>query len=149
MSPNIDLLTLLFSTSGSSVNYSSPSINQATSDSEHCTAQEDTLLHLEAANSSNVVTKSTLRALAEHITHALRSRFGIGPSGPNKDVVVVMTGGQPLSTVSLPQMVFSSLRVLRRRLQNWRSRSDRGRVSWLFAARICNRLSLRRHVCVE
>lgn len=96
MSPNIDLLTLLLGMSGSSVNYSSPSINQATPNSEHRAAQEDTPLHLEAANPSNVVTKSTLRALAERFAHALRSRFGIGASGPNKDVVVVMTSGQPL-----------------------------------------------------
>ena len=58
--------------------------------------QEDTPLHLETANLSNVVTKSTLRTLAKRFTHALRSRFGIGAPGPNKDVVVVMTSGQPL-----------------------------------------------------
>lgn len=122
MSPNIDLLTLLFGMSGSSVNYSSPSINQATSDSEHSAAQEDMLLHLEAANSSNVVTKSTLRALAECIAHALRSRFGIGPSSPNKDVVVVMTSGQPLVAAAFYGIIAAdgvfSLWVLRQRLQN-------------------------------
>ena len=103
MSPDIDLFTLLSSMLSSLTSYSSPSINQATPDSEHCAVQEDTPLHLEVANLSNVVTKSTLRTLAKCFDHALRSHFGIGAPGPNKDVVVVMTSGQPLSTASLPQ----------------------------------------------
>lgn len=93
MSPDIDLLNLLSDMPGSSTNYSSLSINQATPDSEHCAVQEDTPLHLEAANPSNVITKPTLRALVKRFAHALRSRFGIGAPDSNKDVVVVMTSG--------------------------------------------------------
>ncbi|KAF2497044.1 4-coumarate-CoA ligase [Lophium mytilinum] len=74
--PNIDLLTLLF-------------------DSELCAAQEDTPLHLSATNPSIHLTKASLRALVERIAFFLQSRFEVGAQGRNKDVVVVMTSGQP------------------------------------------------------
>ncbi|KAF2816390.1 acetyl-CoA synthetase-like protein [Mytilinidion resinicola] len=74
--PNIDLLSLLF-------------------DSELCAAQEDTPLHFSATNTSIFLTKASLRALAERIAFFLQSRFGVGAQGRNKDVVVVMTSGQP------------------------------------------------------
>ncbi|KAK3066917.1 hypothetical protein LTR53_016528 [Teratosphaeriaceae sp. CCFEE 6253] len=73
--PPLDLLTLLF-------------------DSEHSLAQDDTVLHQEAADPSNTVTKRQLRGLIERIAHGLRSKYGIGADGPNKDVVTVISYGQ-------------------------------------------------------
>ncbi|KAK1077109.1 hypothetical protein LTR33_008365 [Friedmanniomyces endolithicus] len=75
--PPVDLLTLLF-------------------DSEHSLAQDDTILHQEAANPSNTVNKRQLRDLVERIAHGLRTNYGIGAQGPNKDVVTVISYGQML-----------------------------------------------------
>ncbi|KAF2121141.1 4-coumarate-CoA ligase [Lophiotrema nucula] len=74
--PNVDLPTLLF-------------------DTEHCLAEENTPLHLSAANPDIHLTKATLRILAERIAHFLRESLAIGAEGPYKDVVVVCSSGQP------------------------------------------------------
>ncbi|KAK0288306.1 hypothetical protein LTR35_003780 [Friedmanniomyces endolithicus] len=75
--PPVDLLTLLF-------------------DSEHSLAEDDTILHQEAANSLNAVNKRQLRDLVERIAHGLRTNYAIGTQGPNKDVVTVISYGQVL-----------------------------------------------------
>ncbi|KIW67053.1 hypothetical protein PV04_06330 [Phialophora macrospora] len=75
--PKIDLLTLLFET-------------------EYSAAQDDTVLHLEATNPSNKITKSDLRDLTQGIAHGLRQHYGVGANGPNKDVVTVISYGQPM-----------------------------------------------------
>ncbi|EMC97819.1 hypothetical protein BAUCODRAFT_155102 [Baudoinia panamericana UAMH 10762] len=86
--PPIDLLTLLF-------------------DSEYGLAQDDTILHQEAANPSNTITKRQLRDLTQRISHGLRRYYGIGSSGPNKDVVTVISHGQIL----VPAMFFGVIGV--------------------------------------
>lgn len=58
--------------------------------------EDDTVLHLEAANPSNKMTKSDLRDLTQRIAHGLRHHYGIGANGPNKDVVTVISYGQPM-----------------------------------------------------
>ncbi|KAK3680268.1 hypothetical protein LTR78_000646 [Recurvomyces mirabilis] len=73
--PAVDLLTLLFN-------------------SEHSLAQDDTVLHQEAANPSNTVNKRQQRDLVVRIAYGLRHNYGIGADGPNKDVVTVITYGQ-------------------------------------------------------
>lgn len=78
--PNLDVLSLLF-------------------DSDLCQSREDTKIHIEAANDSNFITKSQARDLTQHIAHGLRNKFGIGASGPGKDVVVCISSGQPLLPV--------------------------------------------------
>ncbi|KAJ7494975.1 hypothetical protein FB451DRAFT_1121591 [Mycena latifolia] len=76
--PQLDLLTFLF-------------------DSEHSFAQDDALvLHADAADPSNRVTKATLRSLTQRIAHGLRAHFDIGARGPNTDIVTVISGGQVL-----------------------------------------------------
>ncbi|KAJ7884101.1 hypothetical protein B0H14DRAFT_2700839 [Mycena olivaceomarginata] len=76
--PQLDLLTFLF-------------------DSEYSFAQDDTLvLHADAADPSNRVTKATLRSLTQRIAHGLRTHFDIGARGPNTDIVTVISGGQVL-----------------------------------------------------
>ncbi|KAF2750205.1 4-coumarate-CoA ligase [Sporormia fimetaria CBS 119925] len=74
--PQVDLPTLLF-------------------DTEHSLAEDDTPLHLSAANPNIFLTKKTLRALAERISYFLRHSFSVGANGPYKDVVVVCSSGQP------------------------------------------------------
>jgi 4-coumarate--CoA ligase len=64
-------------------------------DSEHSLAEDDTPLHISAANPNVFLTKATLRALAERIAYFLRTTFSIGAHGPYKDVVVVCSSGQP------------------------------------------------------
>ncbi|KAF1812719.1 4-coumarate-CoA ligase [Eremomyces bilateralis CBS 781.70] len=80
--PDLDILTLLF-------------------DSEHCATPEDARLHSEATNPNNYLTKATLRETSEKIAHGLRSQYGIGANGPNKDAVVVFSTGQPLAAALL------------------------------------------------
>ncbi|KAK5115422.1 hypothetical protein LTR85_009882 [Meristemomyces frigidus] len=75
--PQLDLLTLLL-------------------DSEHSLAQDDTILHQEAANPDNKLTKAELRDLVQRIAHGLRYKYGIGAKGSNKDVVTVISYGQIL-----------------------------------------------------
>jgi acyl-CoA synthetase (AMP-forming)/AMP-acid ligase II len=53
-------------------------------------------LHLEATNPSNKITKSDLRDLTQGIAHGLREHYGVGANGPNKDVVTVISYGQPM-----------------------------------------------------
>ncbi|KAG9966462.1 acetyl-CoA synthetase-like protein, partial [Aureobasidium melanogenum] len=73
--PNLDLLTLLF-------------------ESKHCTAKEETPLYAEAGDPTKVITKSRTRVLTRQIAYFLRHQYGIGQSGPGKDVVVVISTGQ-------------------------------------------------------
>lgn len=53
-------------------------------------------MHQEAANPSNKITKSDLRDLVRRIAHGLRHKYGVGANGPNKDVVTVISYGQPM-----------------------------------------------------
>ncbi|PGG95519.1 hypothetical protein AJ79_10014 [Helicocarpus griseus UAMH5409] len=75
--PKYDLLSFLF-------------------ESEHCAAVDETTLHLDADNPSQVITKESLRDLTERIAYGLRTNYGFGSNGPNKDVVTVISYGQPL-----------------------------------------------------
>ena len=52
------------------------------------------MLHLEATNPSNQMTKKDLRDLTHRIAHGLRQYYGVGANGPNKDVVTVISYGQ-------------------------------------------------------
>lgn len=54
------------------------------------------MLHVEAANASNYITKSTARTLTQSTAYSLRHTYGIGSHGPGKDVVVVISAGQIL-----------------------------------------------------
>lgn len=53
-------------------------------------------MHQEAANPSNTITKRQLRDLVQRIAHGVRKHYGIGKNGPNKDVVTVISYGQPI-----------------------------------------------------
>jgi 4-coumarate--CoA ligase len=57
-------------------------------DSSLCLSQEDTKIHIDAANTSNYLTKSDCRVRLEQFAHGLRTQYGVGASGPFKDVVV-------------------------------------------------------------
>ncbi|KAJ6586948.1 hypothetical protein DFH09DRAFT_1142057 [Mycena vulgaris] len=73
--PQLDLLSFLF-------------------DSELALASETTVIHAEAANPKNGITKALARLLTRRIAHILRARFGIGQHGRGKDVVLVISSGQ-------------------------------------------------------
>ncbi|KAI9925403.1 hypothetical protein MW887_005784 [Aspergillus wentii] len=76
--PQLDLLTLLF-------------------ESEHSACQDDgKILHADAADPSNKITRSSLRDLTGCIAHGLRSRYHVGQYGPGRDVVTLVTNGQIL-----------------------------------------------------
>lgn len=63
-------------------------------DSPYSISQEDTILHQDAANPDNSITKSQLRDLVQRIAHGLRNSYGIGANGPNTDVITVISYGQ-------------------------------------------------------
>ncbi|KAK8054072.1 4-coumarate-CoA ligase 2a [Apiospora saccharicola] len=75
--PALDLLTLLF-------------------DSPYSLAQDDSPVHVEAANPANKLTKADLRRFSEQVAHGLRTHYGIGANGPSRDVVTVIGYGQIL-----------------------------------------------------
>lgn len=70
-------------------------------DSDHSAAEDDKVLHIEAADPSNQITKSELRTLLERMAHGLRHKFKIGSNGPNKDTVTVISHGQILAPAVL------------------------------------------------
>ncbi|KAJ6593925.1 4-coumarate-CoA ligase [Mycena capillaripes] len=73
--PQLDLLSFLF-------------------DSPLTLAAETTVLHADAANPDQGITKALARVLTRKMAHTLRTRFGIGQHGSGRDVVVVMSTGQ-------------------------------------------------------
>lgn len=75
--PNVDLLTLLF-------------------DHPLSLTNDDTIVHAEAADPSNAITKAQARAYTKRIAYHLRNSYGIGKNGPGKDVVVCISSGQVL-----------------------------------------------------
>jgi 4-coumarate--CoA ligase len=54
----------------------------------HCLSQEDTKIHIDAANTANYLTKAHARTLTENFAYSFRNLFGIGANGHSKDVVV-------------------------------------------------------------
>lgn len=70
-------------------------------DSDHSVAQDDTVLHIDALNPSNRITKAQLRTTLQQIAHGLRHKYGVGSDGPNKDTVTVITYGQILVPAAL------------------------------------------------
>ncbi|OCL11869.1 4-coumarate-CoA ligase-like protein [Glonium stellatum] len=84
--PNVDLLTLLF-------------------ESSHTSAKADTRIHISAADPSHVLTSSHAYDLTESTAAALRTHFSIGASGPNHDVVSVISTGHHL----LPILFYSTI----------------------------------------
>ena len=75
------------------------------SDSEYCAAVDETVLHCEAANPDNKLTKAELRSQSQKIAYGLRHRYGIGTNGPNKDVITVMSYGQ----IMVPAMFYGTI----------------------------------------
>ena len=59
-------------------------------------SEENIPLHTDAANPANSVRKNDLIDLTQRIAYGLRHEYGVGANGPNKDVVTVISYGQPL-----------------------------------------------------
>jgi 4-coumarate--CoA ligase len=64
-------------------------------DSEHSTALPESVLHSSAETPSVSLNKAGLRRLLEEFAFGLRRRFQVGAQGPNEDVVVLFSTGQP------------------------------------------------------
>jgi 4-coumarate--CoA ligase len=92
--PNLDLLSYLFGQQPA--HPTQFFIANFKLDSPGCGSKEDTVIHCDAANTSNAITKSHARELTKQVAHGLRHNFGIGANGPGKDVVVCISSGQPL-----------------------------------------------------
>ena len=60
----------------------------------HGRAKEDSIVHAEAKDPTNGITKAHARQLTKQFAHFLRNEFGIGAQGPGKDVVVTVSSGQ-------------------------------------------------------
>ncbi|PWI72604.1 hypothetical protein PCL_11227 [Purpureocillium lilacinum] len=73
--PSLDLLTFLF-------------------DNESSRAKESTPLFTEAHDPKAIITTARARHLATAFAHFLRHNYGIGASGPARDVVVTVSTGQ-------------------------------------------------------
>ena len=91
--PNLDLLSFLFGTFLVKRCYLN---TEPITDTPLCGAKEDTILHAEAADPSNSITKSQARNLTKNVAYNLRHTFGIGANGPGKDVVVCISSGEML-----------------------------------------------------
>jgi 4-coumarate--CoA ligase len=70
--------------------------NHPVVDSSHCTAKEDTILHVEAHDPNIHVTKRQARKLTRQLAFVLRTQWGIGDYGPGEDVVLTISTGQHL-----------------------------------------------------
>ncbi|BAE55911.1 unnamed protein product [Aspergillus oryzae RIB40] len=82
--PNIDLLSLIF-------------------DSPLSLTTEKTVLHAEAANPTNNITKAQARTITKRLAHVFRADFGIGNNGAGKDAVLCISSNQVL----LPAVFFA------------------------------------------
>lgn len=65
-------------------------------DSKHSLTEENTPIHISAADPSLQLTVSGCRALTHSTSAALRKHFGIGAQGPGKDIVSVISTGHYL-----------------------------------------------------
>ena len=94
--PKLDLLTLLFGMSPWCFLFQMVLFTWQ-AESEHCLAQDDSVLHVAAENPSKRLNKTQLKQLTQQIAHCLRSSYGIGAHGPGKDIVTVLSHGQPIA----------------------------------------------------
>lgn len=69
---------------------------------------EQSILHAEAADPSNALTKAQTRQLTRHVAYILRHHFGIGSQGAGKDVVIGVSHGQILLPVLFYGVVAAS-----------------------------------------
>jgi hypothetical protein len=58
--------------------------------------KESTVLHAEAADPTNHVTKAQARTITKRLAHVFRTEFGIGATGLGKDAVLCISANQVL-----------------------------------------------------
>ncbi|KAL2821782.1 hypothetical protein BDW59DRAFT_181154 [Aspergillus cavernicola] len=68
-------------------------------DSPLSLTKESTILHAEAADPTNHITKAQARTITKCLAHVLRAEFGIGADGPGKDAVLCISLNQVLLPV--------------------------------------------------
>ncbi|KAI0126042.1 hypothetical protein BJ170DRAFT_702936 [Xylariales sp. AK1849] len=84
--PDLDVLTLIF-------------------ESKQCYKPDEKILHADAADPSNHLTKGRLRQDLKKLAHVLRNQYGIGALGPSKDVVFTISTGHFM----LPLMFYGTI----------------------------------------
>ncbi|KAI1753916.1 acetyl-CoA synthetase-like protein [Xylaria castorea] len=84
--PDVDLMTLLF-------------------ESETCRVPADTIIHADAAEPSNNLTKARLLQLSKRAANVFRYQYGIGADGPDKDVVFNVSTGHFM----IPVMFYAAI----------------------------------------
>lgn len=94
--PNLDVLSLIFGDTHCYPLLYRDSALIKTPESPESWTNEDTVLHAEAADPSNHLTKAHARQYAKHLAYHFRHNFGIGAKGPGHDVVVGISSGQVL-----------------------------------------------------
>ncbi|KAL4779570.1 hypothetical protein BJX76DRAFT_351712 [Aspergillus varians] len=57
---------------------------------------ESTILHAEAADPTNHITKTKSRTVIKRLAHVFRSEFGVGADGPGQDAVLCISSNQVL-----------------------------------------------------
>ncbi|KAJ5515015.1 hypothetical protein N7463_004567 [Penicillium fimorum] len=132
--PNLDLLSLIF-------------------DSPYCWAKSETIIHAEADNETNHLTKSEAGIIVRRLAFVLRNEFGIGISGAGNDVVTSVCSNHLLSpsiffAVIASEAVYSAastaltVRELARQIQSSKSNliiaTEDTASTAIEAASICN-----------
>ncbi|KAJ3569070.1 hypothetical protein NPX13_g6204 [Xylaria arbuscula] len=84
--PNVDLMTLLF-------------------ESEASRVPPDTIIHADAAEPSDNLTKARLLQLSKKAAHVFRYQYGVGVDGPDKDVVFNISTGHFM----IPVMFYAAI----------------------------------------
>ncbi|KAI1363951.1 hypothetical protein F5Y08DRAFT_329020 [Xylaria arbuscula] len=84
--PNVDLMTLLF-------------------ESEASRVPPDTIIHADAAEPSDNLTKARLLQLSKKAAHVFRYQYGVGADGPDKDVVFNISTGHFM----IPVMFYAAI----------------------------------------
>ncbi|KAI0478218.1 acetyl-CoA synthetase-like protein [Xylaria cf. heliscus] len=84
--PNVDVMTLLF-------------------ESEVSRVPVDTIIHADAAEPSNNLTKGRLLQLSKRAANVFRGQYGIGANGPDKDVIFNISTGHFM----IPVMFYAAI----------------------------------------
>ncbi|KAL4866096.1 hypothetical protein BDV12DRAFT_187706 [Aspergillus spectabilis] len=73
-----------------------PGAIKANGESPLSLTTESTILHAEAADPTNHITKAQTRSIIKRLIHVFRSEFGIGASGRGRDAVLCISSNQVL-----------------------------------------------------
>jgi acyl-coenzyme A synthetase/AMP-(fatty) acid ligase len=115
-------------------------------DSSICWTEEDTVLHAEAEDPSNQITKGQARILTKRLAYHLRHDFGIGNSPAAEDVVTVISSGQILLPVLFYGVIAAggiySAASFAFNTSELASQIERGRSQLILASEDCSEVAI-------